>query len=356
MRYFLLVLAGLGIMATLLPIIRTDTWWIRIFDFPRMQIAFLCAAAFVGLCFYLSDGNKWTWVVSLLVLGCVVHQLVRIYPYTPLKQREVLASDRSNSPRFELLVVNVRMENRDAQRFLDLVAKQNADLVLVNEPDQWWLDQLGTLDAQYPYSVKQPQDNTYGMLLYSRLPLHRSEVLFLTADDIPSVRCEVALTNRVKFEFFGIHPQPPEMGGDTDQRDAELVMVGKKAKASGLPTVVAGDLNDVAWSYTSQLFKRVSGLLDPRVGRGLFNTYNAFLPGLRYPLDHIFFDPAFRLLRIERLPAFGSDHFPVLIGLSYEPEHEDEQEAEVADQEDHQTAREILENRAEKTDSTIENP
>ncbi len=347
MRYFLLVLAGLGIVATLLPLIRTDEWWIRIFDFPRLQIALLCAVALAGLAFYFAQWDKWTWAISLFTLGCLTHQLVKIYPYTPLTQHEVKTSDRAETPRFKLLVVNVRMENRDAAQFRKLLADHPADVLLINEADQQWLDELDELDQTYPYSVKQPQDNTYGMLLYSRLPLRKAEVLFLTADDIPSIRCEVALTDEVFFEFFGIHPQPPEVGNDTDQRDAELVIVGKKAKASGLPTVVAGDLNDVAWSHTSQLFKRISGLLDPRVGRGLLNTYNAFLPGLRYPLDHIFFDPAFRLVRMERLPAFGSDHFPVLIGLSYEPEKQAEHEVEKADQEDHQTAQEILENRAE---------
>ncbi|HJV10212.1 MAG TPA: endonuclease, partial [Burkholderiales bacterium] len=62
------------------------------------------------------------------------------------------------------------------------------------------------------------------------------------------------------------------------------------------------------------------GLLDPRVGRGFYHTFHARYPVLRYPLDHCFHTKHFRLVRFKRLRKFGSDHFPVSIELSHEPE------------------------------------
>ena len=56
----------------------------------------------------------------------------------------------------------------------------------------------------------------------------------------------------------------------------------------------------------------MGGLLDPRRGRGFYNTYPARLPGLRYPLDYIFTTPHLSVSKMQVLPKFGSDHLPLL--------------------------------------------
>lgn len=255
-------------------------------------------------------------------------------------------------------MANVQMENRSIERFLDIVHQTDPDVILTVETDKWWVDQLVSRTSQYSYKVLYPQDNYYGIALFSRLPLRDTEVRFLVEDDIPSIHTKVRLRSGDVIRLHGLHPRPPLPFPRTDStgRDAELVVVGRAVKGNNEPAIVAGDLNDVAWSHTTRLFQRISGLLDPRIGRGMYNTFHASFPLFRWPLDHVFHSHHFQLITLIRCSSFGSDHFPVFIKLSYEPENSVEQPQPVATVEDHVEADEKIENAEEMTGRPVESP
>jgi len=100
------------------------------------------------------------------------------------------------------------------------------------------------------------------------------------------------------------------------------------------PVIVTGDLNDVAWSETTRLFRKISGLLDPRVGRGMFNTFHAGYWFIRWPLDHLFHSRHFCLSNMRRMRPFGSDHFAILTELVLLPGCKTEQDGLDADSAD----------------------
>lgn len=328
------------IAANLLPLSRKDAWWIRIFDFPRAQLLVATAvtlAAFVLLA--QPRGAADMAFIAALTL-CLLYQSYMIRPYTPLASRQVQPSRRAQAATMvSLLCANVQMTNRDATRLQRIIAEADPDIVLALEADGWWQAQLQTLARTHPFTVEQPQDDTYGMLLYSRLELVDARVEFLVEPGIPSIHACVRLRCGQHVALHGLHPRPPfvTQSETSTPRDAELLLVGQRVSGSRTPVVVFGDLNDVAWSRTTHLFQRISRLLDPRIGRGFYNTFHAKYPLIRFPLDHFFHSDQFKLVRFARLAYFGSDHFPVFIALNYEPQTE-RQEAPRADRADREDA------------------
>lgn len=321
MRILSLVLCTLVILATGLPLINTTAWWIRIFDFPRFQIA---AFTFIALILaYIYIDFKWKYKLPLLIilLVSIVYQVQFVVVYTPLFKTQAKDFNQPIGPNsFTLLVSNVRMDNEEKERFHALIKTYNPDILLINEPDHVWAESIGRLDTDFPHSVKYPLDNTYGMMLLSKLPLTGSSVNFLVKESVPSIFTKITLPSGRIIDFYGVHPEPPMPGTDTWERDTELLIIGRRIRESDRPTIVAGDLNDVGWSVTSKLFRKYSGLVDPREGRGMFNTYNAFIPLFRYPLDHIFYSTDFGLIALKKLEHIGSDHFPILVALNFEPD------------------------------------
>ena len=321
MRILTLILCTIVLIATGLPLIKTTAWWIRIFDFPRFQIAGLTLLALILAFIYLDF--KWIYKLPLLLIlvTSLIYQLQFVVVYTPLyKTQAKNSNNHTKENRFTLLVSNVLMENDDKESFYTLVKKYHPDILLINEPDQPWADSISKLDEDFPYSVKYPLDNKYEMMLLSKFPLTKSAVNFLVKDDVPSIFTKITLPSGCIIDFYGVHPEPPKPGTDTYERDTEMLIIGKKIRETNLPTIVAGDLNDVGWSVTSKLFRKYSGLVDPREGRGLYNTYCVFVPLFRYPLDHIFYSGEFGLVSLKKLEDIGSDHFPLLISLNYEPD------------------------------------
>jgi endonuclease/exonuclease/phosphatase (EEP) superfamily protein YafD len=247
-------------------------------------------------------------------------------------------------------VSNVLQTNHDAARLVRETAAADADVMLFVETDDWWRARLDRAFARtHPHALRCALPNTYGMLLYSRLPLEEASIDFLVQDDVPSMQARVRLPCGERVWINAVHPRPPAPGESDDSlaRDAELIVVGARVReaherAPGLPVVVFGDLNDVAWSHTTRLFQKTSRLLDPRRGRGFFSTFHARWPGLRWPLDHVFFSEHFRLVAMRRLGYVGSDHFPVHIVISLEPDAPAEQEAPAADADDLAEARDTV--------------
>lgn len=326
------LLAAMSIIGSQLARHPSGKWWVRMWDFPRYQLAIFAAISLLGFGYYwwpLTNPIEQPFPLIFLgiLVGTIVYQLYRIYPYTPFasvlsRRAEEVTDDRERIEQNEVsvLVSNVYMYNRDYDRLISLVRDTCPAMVLALETDGKWVEALDTIQDTHPYRVAIPLHNTYGMVLYSRLPLDDVHVRYLIEDGVPSIRTRVCLPSGEHFTFYAVHPVPPspQISDTSLKRDVELIQLAKEIDEEYRheAVIVAGDLNDVAWSDTTRMFLRLSKLLDPRCGRGLFNTFHTRIPPLRVPLDHIFHSKEFYLCSIQRMPSVGSDHFPMYIRLT----------------------------------------
>jgi endonuclease/exonuclease/phosphatase (EEP) superfamily protein YafD len=306
-------LAVFLIIVSVLPLWWTDRWWVRIWDFPRLQVAALLLVA--GISLYFMRLGRWRWLLIGGAAAALAWQATHFVAYLPPYPKQVASIHSCPEGRqISLLSANVLMTNRHYGKLLDLVAKRQPDVLLLLEPDLGWERAIEPLKASYPHILSEALPNTYGLILMSRLPM-KGRIEHLLQPGIPSANVRIRLRSGEEIDLHAVHPEPPVPGDDSGERDAELIMVGREVRNDGRAAVVVGDLNDVAWSRTSRLFQRVAGMGDPRVGRGLYPTFNANYPLLRWPLDHLFVSPHFQVMALDLLPDIGSDHFPIFFRL-----------------------------------------
>lgn len=314
-RRLLAAVVLLLIFLSFLPLWWTDRWWVRLWDFPRLQIAGLLLVLGAGLLFMKFRRGPAFWSLVLAAAAALAWQASHFIPYFPPYPQQVADAKLCPPDRqISLLNANVLLNNKQYDKLLQLVEQRQPDVLLLLEPGPEWEKAVTPLAADYSYQISEIIPNTYGMILMSRLPMEGG-IAHLLQPAVPSAHVRVRLGGGQEVLVHAVHPEPPYPGDDSGERDAELVKVGRMVRNDGRASIVMGDLNDVAWSRTSRLFRKVAGVGDPRVGRGFYPTFNANYPLLRWPLDHLFVSPHFELVQIDLLPDIGSDHLPIFFRL-----------------------------------------
>jgi len=326
MNILLNTMAILLIFITLAPSLPSKHWLVRVWEFPRLQILALMLVVLIsqGLFNNASLFSAQAPHIILLYLGLTVsaiYQAIWIYPYTRFHSKEVKRiTNGAPQHRISILSSNVFMPNQHYDKLLSHIHNKSPDFVVTLESNKRWENALSSLSTAYPHQKHCPLENLYGMHVYSKYPFKHAELRFLVEDDVPSMQVTIEKEGQDVALYF-LHPKPPSPTENetAKPRDVELTLVGQEiAKKSG-PIIVAGDLNDVAWSPTTRAFKKISGMLDPRIGRSFFNTFHAHYPLVKWPLDHVFHSEHFMLESIEKLPDIGSDHYPLLTRLWLKP-------------------------------------
>lgn len=318
LKNFLIGFGLLAVLLTVVPFFAADYWWIRMFDYPHIQLTILTFTAFICYFVRFDLKNYKDYFFAFVIGACLLFQFYKIYPYTPIAENEIKSVESfESSKNLKVYISNVLQKNNKKHLLLEDIEKFKPDIVVLLETNNDWIKATKTLAKDYKYSVKKPLPNTYGMLMYSNKELINPKVNFLVADSIPSIEAKLKLNDKDTIQLYVIHPTPPmpQHNPKSTDRDGEMMITAKMARDSKLPTIVMGDFNDVAWSQTSKKFEKLSELLDPRIGRGFYTTYNANSFLLRWPLDHVYLSKEFLVNDMDKGENINSDHFPMFASV-----------------------------------------
>ncbi len=356
------VLTLLIAVVSVLPMIPSGQWWVRLWDFPRLQLAWALVVPLLLLAVHVWQDRPRTehaaWLAVLLATGG--WQLSHILPFTSVWSTEVPTAEFQPSEArttLKLMSANVTYTNDRYAELLAMVRREDPDILLLIEVDRAWAEGLAPLDEHYAHRVGEVRGEGLGLVLWSRIPLLEQEVKHLVSERRPSVFATLDAPGIGPVRYVGTHPVPPGLRdriGHNDEkserrdsrvRDAELMLIARHVQRDADNRwIVTGDFNDVAWSDTTRLFADLSDLKDPRRGRRLLSTYHAERPLWRYPIDHLFVSDGFHLIDLDRVRVPGSDHFAVTATLAVAKKDQAKPEASA---EEEQQAQEMVEEGAE---------
>lgn len=354
------LLVLLMVVVALLPLIPSGQWWVRLWDFPRLQLtgALVLPVLLLGVHAWLKGPRKEHAVWAVVILAIAGWHLSHIMPFTAVWPTEVPSAEAQpgeNQTTLNVLTANVDYNNDQYAAVVEMVRRENPDLLLLIEINSDWAEGLAPLDEVYAHRVGEVRGEGLGIVLWSRIPLLEQKVEYLVSERRPSIFATIDVPGIGPVRFVGAHPVPPgleertvsneDKRRDSRERDAELMLIARHVeKDPDNRWIVAGDFNDVAWSDTTKLFSDLSDLKDPRRGRRLVNTYHAQYPLWRYPIDHLFVSDGFHLIDIDRVTVQGSDHFGLSTTLTVARKDQGKPEASA---EEEQAAQEMVDEGAE---------
>ncbi|RYZ92407.1 MAG: endonuclease/exonuclease/phosphatase family protein, partial [Sphingobacteriaceae bacterium] len=247
------------VVIVFLPLIKNSYWIFRSLEYPRAQKFVLCVAALVGWVVYYTAYSTINIYAVISLAVATVYLATKIYNYTILSYKEVkTVTSRNSSNELKIFSANVYQDNTQYDKLLAQIKANDPDIILLLETDKKWEQGVKELERDYPNTLKAALPNTYGLLFYSRFEISEAKVNYLVKKDIPSIEALVHLPSGIKVQLWGLHPEPPVPGESlhSTAKDKELMRIALKARDTKLPVIVMGDLNDVAWSYTTTLFEK----------------------------------------------------------------------------------------------------
>ncbi len=267
---------------------------------------------FLFLFVYLSFQNRKFLICSFvsLILICFNFADVTVY----LGKSGVVKSDNA----IKLALFNVLTKNNKYNQLKLMINEQNPDIIILQEVDDVWLENIRELKKDYPYFLEYPRLDNFGIALYSKFPIINSKIETWTDYEVPVITAEIKSNGNI-LKIYGVHTLPPTGNEYFRVRNEMLSKINEIFSDSKHPLIIAGDLNTSVYSISYKKYIKSSNLKDAQIlAKTLKGTWNAkHFPFMRISLEHVFISPEIKVQSFDIGKNFGSDHLPVFVDLSF---------------------------------------
>lgn len=295
---------GLVAVSTVLGFCGRFGWLLDLFAHFRLQYAVLLILVCLVLCAVRRFGAA---LVFAFFLGLNVAVIAPLYSG---------GTDGQHDSVLRALLMNVKTDHINIAEVASAIRDYDTDLVLLEEVDAHWLRELQPVLIDYPYSVASPSADSFGIALFSKLPLSDASTPIFGPAKVRSVQASIVWNGRT-FNFLGTHPYPPVNSMTSHARDEQLHAIALELVSLPGPVLLMGDLNTTPWSYHFRRLLSVSGLSDCGRGHGLQPTWPTHNIALRIPIDHCLHSAEITIVDKQIGRDVGSDHFPVIVAFTF---------------------------------------
>lgn len=298
---------------------------------------FLLLAAAAGLVGVLIALPRWRIGLAALALASLLLQGAFVLPVYLARAGHAAAAE-DGALRF--VTLNLHYTNRDVAPAVAFLRETAPDLVFLQEVSATSLPalQAGLADL-LPHALHCVEGRYCNLAILSRHPLEAvgasyigrrktmpemrlaegdwqlvTEVLPDRPNAAAGLAASIDLGQGRRLEVLNVHMSWPYPAA-IQRRQFGWVAARLHDLPAG-PRLLAGDFNATPWSFGLRGFDRqVPDMQRATQGQRSWPTEIAF-PFPLVPIDQVYAGGGLRVLRLERGPNVGSDHFPILAGLS----------------------------------------
>lgn len=260
----------------------------------------------------LSFKKKWiiaiSCFISTIILFTYINSTISLLHFNQSDNSLPLGKGRGWA--FIIASFNVLMTNTNYEATIKAALSTQADIIAFEEIDENWAIELeAKLKEKYPYYKLVPQNNLYGIGIFSKNPLSNVQVLYF--EETPNIAAEILIFIKKghyrKLFFIASHSVSPESFANYKRRDKQIInQIANFLQFTPSPKIATGDYNATPWDATIINFKKLTQLQDSR--KSLCATFpTVFWPAI-IPLDYIFYSNDMQCVEFKTINNGDSDH------------------------------------------------